>query len=101
MEWAGIVRVDIMTQRRSPSYSGSTSVNTATDSMFATPMDWENLIRAEYFEMPGLSLTLHQVARLWNLAPPLAEALLRDLQQVHFLRRTEKGTYVRADLGLV
>jgi hypothetical protein len=63
-----------------------------------TVRDWMNLIRAEYLEMPGLSLTGPQFERMWNLAPDLAEALLEELQRVCFLRRTKKGTYVRADL---
>ena len=60
--------------------------------------DWMNLIRAEYLEMPGLSLTEPQFERMWNLGPDLAELLLQELQRVCFLRRTKKGTYVRADL---
>ena len=61
--------------------------------------DWMNLIRAEYLEMPGLSLTGPQFERMWNLAPDFAEQLLQELQHVCFLRRTKKGTYVRADLN--
>lgn len=60
--------------------------------------EWINLIRAEYLEMPGLSLTEAQFERMWNLAPDVAERLLQELQRVCFLRRTKKGTYVRADL---
>ncbi|HEX7794254.1 MAG TPA: hypothetical protein VF456_07890 [Vicinamibacterales bacterium] len=60
--------------------------------------DWMNLIRAEYLEMPGLSLTEAQFERMWNLAPDFAERLLQELQRICFLRRTKKGTYVRADL---
>ena len=60
--------------------------------------DWMNLIRAEYLEMPGLSLTEAQFERMWNLAPDFAERLLQELLRVCFLRRTKKGTYVRADL---
>jgi hypothetical protein len=65
----------------------------------STVRDWMNLIRAEYLEMPGLSLTEPQVERMWNLTRDLAEILLRELQRVCFLRRTTKGTYVRADLA--
>ena len=57
------------------------------------------LIRAEYVEMPGLSLTEPQVERLWSLTSDLAETLLEELERVHFLRLTKNGTYVRADLG--
>ena len=60
--------------------------------------DWMDLIRAEYLEMPGLSLTEPQFERMWNLAPDLAARLLGELQRLCFLRRTKKGTYVRADL---
>jgi hypothetical protein len=57
-----------------------------------------NRIRAEYVEMPGLSLTESQVERLWSLTSDIAETLLQELQRAHFLRLTRKGTYVRADL---
>jgi hypothetical protein len=58
-----------------------------------------NLIRDEYVQMPGLSLTEAQVERLWNLTSDIAETLLQELQRAHFLRLTQKGTYVRADLN--
>jgi hypothetical protein len=60
--------------------------------------DWVTLVRAEYLEMPGLSLTEVQAGRLWNLSVDIAEALLEELQRARFLRRTTRGTYVRADL---
>jgi hypothetical protein len=63
-----------------------------------TVQDWVNLVRAEYLEMPGLSLTEVQAGRLWNLSRDIAEALLEELERARFLRRTTKGTYVRADL---
>ena len=63
-----------------------------------TVQDWMNLVRAEYLEMPGLSLTEVQAGRLWNLTADTAEVLLEELERVCFLRRTTKGTYVRADL---
>jgi hypothetical protein len=63
-----------------------------------TAQDWMTLVRAEYLEMPGLSLTEVQAGRLWNLSLDIAEALLEELQRARFLRRTTSGTYVRADL---
>jgi hypothetical protein len=63
-----------------------------------TVQDWMNLVRAEYLEMPGLSLTEVQAGRLWNLSPDIVEALLVELERARFLRRTTKGTYVRVDL---
>jgi hypothetical protein len=63
-------------------------------------IDWANLIRAEYCEMPGLSLTDEQVQRLWQLDQLMAKALLKHLIDAGFLRCTSKGAYVRADFGL-
>lgn len=56
-------------------------------------------IRAEYLEMPGLSLTDRQAARLWGLDPHACAALLDHLVQQQFLRRTREGAFVRADSG--
>jgi hypothetical protein len=59
--------------------------------------DWLMLIRAEYLEVPGLSLTKSQVERLWGLDAITSEALLAALVDVKFLRRTVRDAYVRAD----
>ena len=59
--------------------------------------DWLMLVRAEYVEMPGLSLTKPQVERLWGLDAVTSEALLAALIDVKFLRRTVRDAYVRAD----
>ena len=61
--------------------------------------DWVQLIRAEYLEIPGLSLTMQQVQRLWGLDLVTSEAVLAALVEVKFLRRTGHGGYVRADVG--
>lgn len=54
------------------------------------------LIRSEYLEIPGLHLTQRQVERLWGLDTLTAEALLRALIDIQFLRQTRTGAYVRA-----
>ena len=54
-------------------------------------------VRGEYGEMPGLNLTLPQAQRLWGLDTCACEAVLRNLVDAHFLRRTPKGTFVRFD----
>jgi hypothetical protein len=59
--------------------------------------DWLNLIRAEYFEIPGLSLTRQQAQRLWALDTATCKELLAQLVADHFLRQTAADTYVRAD----
>ncbi len=60
--------------------------------------DWSRIVRAEYGEMPGLSLTQPQVERLWQLRSPDAHALLDQLVSCGFLCCTHTGRYVRADL---
>lgn len=60
---------------------------------------WVRLIRSEYLEIPGLSLTRKQVERLWGLDPVISDALLGALTDIKFLKQTTAGTFVRADLG--
>ena len=43
--------------------------------------------RAEFQEMPGMSLTTAQAARLWQLSPDTAEVLLAELVEAGFLVR--------------
>jgi hypothetical protein len=62
-------------------------------------VDWLNLIRGEYMEIPGLRLTKPQAQRLWGLDDVTSEALLSALVDVKFLRRTQQNAYVRADAG--
>jgi hypothetical protein len=52
-------------------------------------------IRAEYLEMPGLSLTERQARRIWNLDEVRCDAVLRALIDAQFLRRTPDGAYIR------
>ena len=59
-------------------------------------IDWLQLIRAEYDEIPGLQLTKPQVQRLWNLDITTCDAVLEALEATSFLRRTGTGAYVRA-----
>lgn len=52
-------------------------------------------IQAEYREMPGLSLTLAQAQRVWQLDRTHCDALLGALVEAHFLTKTRQGTFVR------
>jgi len=63
----------------------------------STLSDWLVRIRAEYREMPGLSLSRGQVQRLWGLDPLLCDELLQTLEHTHFLRRTPTDAYVIAN----
>lgn len=49
--------------------------------------------RAEFREMPGMSLTTAQAARLWQLSPDTADALLAELVQAGFLVRRDGQRY--------
>ena len=62
-----------------------------------TVVDWLQLIRAEYLEIPGLQLTQPQAQRLWGLDAATCGALLAALIDARFLRRTRNGAYARAD----
>jgi hypothetical protein len=53
-------------------------------------------IRGEFREMPGLSLTLRQAARLWHLDPVLCDTALRILVEERYLDHTRRGTFRRA-----
>ena len=52
-------------------------------------------IRAEFIEMPGLTLTLPQAARLWGLTAPQTEAILSELIARGLLTRDRHGSYRR------
>jgi hypothetical protein len=52
-------------------------------------------IQMEFLEMPGLKLTLEQIARLCGLSRDVSEAVLDRLTRRGFLRRTHDGTFIR------
>ena len=58
----------------------------------------EELIRAEYTEMPGLQLTFWQAQRLWNLSEERCERALSALLAAGFLVRSSDGCYMRPPL---
>jgi hypothetical protein len=60
--------------------------------------DLRSLVRAEYLEMPGLSVTLPQAVRLWNVDRHQCLVTLEALVSEGFLRRS-RDTYIRATLG--
>jgi hypothetical protein len=49
---------------------------------------WTEMIRAEYLELPGLSLTAPQVQRLWNLDSDTCKSLLDVMVRDKVLRQT-------------
>ena len=54
-------------------------------------------VRNEFLEMPGLRVTVQQAMRLWGLERTACEAVIDSLLGSAFLRRTQTGTFVRAD----
>jgi hypothetical protein len=53
-------------------------------------------VRAEYVEMPGMSITLLQAQRLWSVDRERCEEALRRLLATGVLRLTTKGRFIRA-----
>jgi hypothetical protein len=51
-------------------------------------------VRGEYLEMPGLSLTLAQACRLWQMDVRTCETALAVLMAERFLGRTRDGAFV-------
>ena len=49
--------------------------------------------RADYLEMPGLSLTPWQAARLWDIDIGVSEHVLKELVHAGFLSRNREGRY--------
>jgi hypothetical protein len=63
-----------------------------------TPCDGAEIIRLEYLEMPGLSLTKVQARRLWGLDPVTCDRLFDELVSAKFLRKTRER-YVRPEFN--
>jgi hypothetical protein len=54
-----------------------------------------SLVRSEFSEMPGLSLTERQAARLWQVPAADAATALAALVDADFLARSGSGRYTR------
>jgi hypothetical protein len=54
------------------------------------------IVRAEYAEMPGLSVTPAQAARLWAVDRATCDEVFRHLIDAGVVRKTARGTLVRA-----
>jgi len=55
-----------------------------------------DLIREEYAEMPGLSMTCKQVRRVWDLSNEVCREALTALTGAGLLIENRDGSYVRA-----
>ena len=54
-------------------------------------------VRAEFLEMPGLTLTVAQASRLWCFDAELCAAVLGALEESRFLVRTGASRFARAE----
>ena len=54
-------------------------------------------VKAEFLEMPGMTLTLAQTARLWAYDLAFCKAVLSALDDARFLVRTRRSAYARAE----
>lgn len=52
-------------------------------------------VQREYDEMPGLVLTAEQAQRLWALEPRMCRAVLGELVDAGYLRRTDAGKFMK------
>jgi hypothetical protein len=52
-------------------------------------------VRNEYLEMPGLSVTLPQAERLWQIDAQTCQQVLGRLVEIGFLVQSARGRYVR------
>jgi DNA-binding IclR family transcriptional regulator len=63
----------------------------------ANPTDLDALrLRNEFLEMPGLTISVPQVARILGLRSEHAAAILETLASERFLTQTATGSYQRA-----
>lgn len=54
-------------------------------------------IRAEFQEMPCLTLTVQQAMRLWHLDQRVCRAVLDSLVRARFLVETRRGAFRRLE----
>jgi hypothetical protein len=59
--------------------------------------EWTDRVRAEYLEMPGLSLTTWQMCRLWLIDAHTCDAVVSALVASGFLHRRANQSYARVD----
>jgi hypothetical protein len=59
--------------------------------------EWTRIVRGEYDEIPGLSLTRAQVKRLWSLNDEVCDAVLEELMLTRYLRENARHMFVRDD----
>jgi hypothetical protein len=59
--------------------------------------EWAQIVRGEFDESPGLSLTRAQAKRLWGLDGDICDAVLQRLITSGFLRQNARQMFIRDD----
>jgi hypothetical protein len=54
-------------------------------------------VKAEFMEMPGLTLTYDQAVKLWGCHPVVCREVLETLIQTRFLVRTRRAAFARGE----
>ena len=54
-------------------------------------------VKAEYIEMPGLTLTYDQAVKLWACHPVVCREVLETLVATRFLVRTRRAAFARSE----
>lgn len=54
-------------------------------------------VRAEFEEMPGLTLTEHQAAKLFGIEQQTCRDVIGQLIDESYLRKTRSGSFVRTE----
>jgi hypothetical protein len=54
-------------------------------------------VKAEFLEMPGLTLTVAQASRLWSFDTGFCTAVLGALEEARFLVRNRHSAFARAE----
>jgi len=54
-------------------------------------------VLAEFDEMPGLALTVHQASRLFGIDQDVCRVVLDTLVDLAYLRQTSGGMIIRGD----
>ena len=74
---------------------------TTTTTLMEHDYGFQQRVRADFIEMPGLSLTYEQAVRLWACHPVVCRAVLESLLESQFLVRNRRAAFTRRENGAI
>ena len=80
-----------------PSVTDSDSPRPHCGSRPTASADLLQRVKAEFMEMPGLTLTYDQAVKLWACHPAVCREVLETLVASRFLARTRRAAFVRSE----